>query len=81
MATLFPTDICLPLTRSLSRAHRIRPVKGVGTGELVLAEARDHGADLLVMGGYGHSPWREMIFGGATRQVVSTASLPILLAH
>jgi nucleotide-binding universal stress UspA family protein len=61
--------------------HRIRPVKGVGTGELVLAEARDHGADLLVMGGYGQSPWREMIFGGATRQVVGTSSLPIFLAH
>lgn len=61
--------------------HRIRPVKGVGTGELVLAEARDRGADLLVMGGYGHSPWREMIFGGATREVVGTSRLPILLAH
>jgi nucleotide-binding universal stress UspA family protein len=61
--------------------NRVRPVKGVGTGELLLAEARDHGADLLVMGGYGHSPWREMIFGGATRQVVSTSSLPVLLAH
>jgi nucleotide-binding universal stress UspA family protein len=61
--------------------HHIRPVKGVGHGELLLAEARDRGADLLVMGGYGHAPWREMIFGGATREVVGVSRLPILLAH
>lgn len=57
------------------------PVKGVGPGELVLAAARDHSCDLLVMGGYGHSPWREMLFGGATREVVGTSLLPLLLSH
>lgn len=56
-------------------------VKGVGAGELVLAAARDHQADLLVMGGYGHAPWREFLFGGATREVVGTSLLPLLLAH
>lgn len=61
--------------------HGIRPVKGIGTGELLLAAARDHGADLLVMGGYGHAPWREMIFGGATREIVGSSRLPVLLAH
>ncbi len=53
----------------------------VGPGEQVLAEARDEGADLLVMGGYGHRPWRELLFGGATRQVVGHSLLPVLLAH
>jgi nucleotide-binding universal stress UspA family protein len=62
-------------------AHLIRPVPGVDTGELVLAAARDHGADLLVMGGYGHAPWREMIFGGTTRDVVGVSRLPLLLTH
>jgi nucleotide-binding universal stress UspA family protein len=61
--------------------HGVHKLDGVGTGELLLAAARDAGADLLVMGGYGHAPWREMIFGGATRQVVGTSRLPILLAH
>ena len=61
--------------------HAIRPVEGVGTGELVLEAARDQGADLLVMGGYGRAPWREMIFGGTTRQVVGMSRLPLLLAH
>ena len=38
-------------------------------------------ADLLVMGGYGHSRVREVIFGGFTRHVLSGADLPILMAH
>jgi nucleotide-binding universal stress UspA family protein len=66
----------------ISATHRpVLPVKGVGSGEQILAEARDAGADLLVMGAYGHRPWREMLFGGATRQVVERSLLPVLLAH
>jgi nucleotide-binding universal stress UspA family protein len=62
-------------------AHHVLPVKGVKTGEALLAAARDQSADLLVMGGYGHAPWREMIFGGATAQIVGTSLLPVLLSH
>jgi nucleotide-binding universal stress UspA family protein len=62
-------------------AHHVPPVKGVKTGEALLAAARDQSADLLVMGGYGHAPWREMIFGGATAQIVGTSLLPVLLSH
>jgi nucleotide-binding universal stress UspA family protein len=62
-------------------AHHVQPVKGVKTGEALLAAARDQAADLLVMGGYGHAPWREMIFGGATAQVVGSSRLPVLLSH
>jgi nucleotide-binding universal stress UspA family protein len=36
---------------------------------------------MLVMGGYGHSRTREVIFGGFTRHVLTDASLPILMAH
>ena len=62
-------------------AHHVQPIKGVKTGELLLAAARDKAADLLVMGGYGHAPWREMIFGGATASIVGSSRLPILLSH
>ena len=62
-------------------AQEVYPVKGVGAGELILAAARDNGCDLLVMGGYSRAPWREMLFGGATRQVVGTSLLPLLLSH
>lgn len=62
--------------------HRHSPtVPGVGPGEQLLSAARDENADLLVMGGYGHMPWREFLFGGATREVVGTSLLPLLISH
>lgn len=50
-------------------------------GAALLAKANDLGADLLVMGGYGHSRVHELIFGGVTRHVLDHLTLPILLAH
>jgi nucleotide-binding universal stress UspA family protein len=49
--------------------------------EVLLAAAGVAEADILVMGGYGHSRVREVIFGGFTRHVLSGADLPILMAH
>jgi len=43
--------------------------------------AQDVGADLMVMGAYGHSRLREMVFGGATRELLESAPLPLLMAH
>lgn len=48
-------------------------------GEILLAEARTHGADLLVIGAYGHARLRELVFGGATRQILREAGVPVLL--
>lgn len=39
------------------------------------------GADLMVMGGFGHGRMREMILGGVTRQIVAKPRLPVLMAH
>jgi nucleotide-binding universal stress UspA family protein len=50
-------------------------------GLQLLADAGRAGADLLVMGGYGHSAWREWLLGGATRTVIGASSLPVLLMH
>lgn len=47
----------------------------------LLSHAFDAGADLMVMGGYGHSRFRELILGGATRGVLSTMTLPVLMSH
>lgn len=41
----------------------------------------DTGADLLVMGAYGHSRFREAILGGATRNMLEMAEVPVLMAH
>lgn len=51
------------------------------TGTLLLKAAQEAGADMLVMGGYGHQPWREALFGGVTRDVLGTSLLPLLLMH
>jgi len=42
---------------------------------------RDQNADLLVMGAYGHSRFREAILGGATRNMLEQAEVPVLMAH
>lgn len=49
--------------------------------EILLAAAGAVEADLLVMGGYGHSRVREVIFGGFTRRILGDADLPIFMAH
>lgn len=50
-------------------------------GELLLSRAFDYGADLLVMGCYGHSRAREWIMGGATRTILESMTLPVLMMH
>ena len=47
----------------------------------LLRDAKEHGCDLIVMGGYGHWRIREVIFGGTTRGVLELASIPILMSH
>src|SRR5262249_8910760 len=62
-------------------ANAVYPVERVGGGELLLAAARGRGAELLGMGGYGQARWRQMLFGGTTRQVLGSSLLPLLLSH
>jgi len=50
-------------------------------GTELMIEAAEAGADMLVMGAYGHSRLREFILGGATRRVVAEAAIPVLMAH
>ena len=47
-------------------------------GAVLLVQAGSQGADLLVMGAYGHARLRELVFGGATRHVLRDATLPVL---
>ena len=50
-------------------------------GDTLLSRAYDTGADLLVMGAYGHTRWRELLMGGATRTVLASMTLPVLMSH
>ncbi len=57
------------------------PGSGGTTAALLMDEARYFGADLIVMGGYGHSRVREWILGGATRDMLQSTRIPVLMAH
>jgi nucleotide-binding universal stress UspA family protein len=50
-------------------------------GEAILRAVSETGADLLVMGAYGRSAWRELVLGGATRHVLQHMRVPVLMAH
>ncbi|MCB1883479.1 MAG: universal stress protein [Geminicoccaceae bacterium] len=63
------------------KAEALAVADGEGTsGERLLAIAADRHADLLVMGGYGHSRLRELVLGGTTRHVLRHAALPVLFS-
>ena len=47
----------------------------------ILSHAADASADLLVMGGYGHSRMREFILGGVTRGILASMTVPTLMSH
>jgi nucleotide-binding universal stress UspA family protein len=49
--------------------------------DVIRRHAADRNADLVVMGAYGHSRFREAILGGATRNMLEGCELPVLLAH
>jgi nucleotide-binding universal stress UspA family protein len=53
----------------------------VPIGKALLEQSHQLQADLLVMGAYGHSRLREVILGGATREILAAADLPVLMAH
>ncbi len=54
---------------------------GKNVGRLLLSQAAAFGADLVVMGAYGHSHLREWMFGGVTRTVLYEAGLPVLMSR
>jgi nucleotide-binding universal stress UspA family protein len=49
--------------------------------DAMLSSTADLGADLIVMGAYGHTRWRERLLGGATRGVLASMTVPVLMSH
>jgi nucleotide-binding universal stress UspA family protein len=75
-------DIAQHLARHGVKATVQSTVSGdIGVGDALLSWVSDVSADLLVMGAYGHSRDRELVFGGATRTVLETMTVPVLMAH
>jgi nucleotide-binding universal stress UspA family protein len=65
----------------ISTEAQVIPANGSGTAGLLAAAAEDCGADLVVMGAYGHSRVRELMFGSCTEAFIRAADRPILLMH
>lgn len=53
----------------------------IGVGDVILSGLSDDSADLLVMGAWGHSRMRELVFGGATRHILEHMTVPVLMSH
>jgi nucleotide-binding universal stress UspA family protein len=50
-------------------------------GRVLLTSAKELGADMMVMGAFHHSRWREFILGGVTLTVLEQATIPLFMAH
>ena len=53
----------------------------IKVADTILSHAADCAADFIVMGGYGHSRLREFILGGATRGILESMTVPVLMSH
>lgn len=75
-------DLARHLERhNIDTAVRTLPDKEIDVANMLLSYAADHGADLIVMGGYGHSRLRELVLGGTTREIIRSMTVPVLMAH
>ncbi|MGL5117278.1 MAG: universal stress protein, partial [Beijerinckiaceae bacterium] len=75
-------DIARHLARHDVRA-KVNQVPGGGrtAGAVIADQARYLDAELIVMGGYGHSRFSEWIFGGTTRDMLAKLDAPTLMSH
>lgn len=75
-------DIALSLSRHGVRAEA-ESIYGsdIEVGDMILSRLADKGADMLVMGAYGHSRLRESIFGGVTLKLFREMTVPVLMSH
>lgn len=64
----------------MAEAMRIKASEG-DVGRLLLTTAKTLGADMMVMGAFHHSRWREFILGGVTLTVLEEATIPLFMAH
>ena len=75
------TDVALYLARHGVKINVINQNVTFDIGEALLSLAADLGSDLIIMGGYGHSRFREIMLGGVTRTILSSMTVPVLMAH
>ena len=74
-------DIALYLTRHNIDVNVVSRKTSAATGDALLALADELDSTALVMGGYGHTRFRETLLGGVTRTVLDAMNLPVLMSH
>ncbi len=75
-------DICLHLARHGVNVEAMQiTAKEIDVGNILLSSAADTGADLIVMGGYGHTRLWEVVLSGATRHLLKHMTVPVLMSH
>ena len=74
-------DACAWLHRHGIAARMHRGAPGANVAGALADLAAESGADLVVMGCYGHSRLREQVFGGVTRSTLAKLVVPVLMAH
>ncbi|CAN5263634.1 universal stress protein [soil metagenome] len=57
------------------------PASDIAVADVILSHISDSSANMVVMGGYGHSRLREFVLGGATRGILSSMTVPVLMSH
>ena len=75
-------DIAAVLARHCSNVELDRiPSSGASVAQALLTHAAAGSADLIVMGGYGHSLLRETVFGGVSREMIQRTATPLFMSH
>lgn len=74
-------DLALYLARHHISVEVRRQQTGIDVGNAILSLAADLDCDLLVMGGFGHSRFREVLLGGVTDTILRSMTVPVLMAH
>lgn len=75
------TDLAVYLARHGVTVHMLQPQKSDNVGQSLLELAKKRDSDLLVLGGYGHTRFREFLLGGVTRTILEEANLPVFMSH
>ena len=74
-------DISVHLARHGVNAEADHVQSDLDPGNMLLSRVADKGADLIVMGAYGHARWRELVLGGVTRHMLNHMTVPVLMSH
>jgi nucleotide-binding universal stress UspA family protein len=63
-----------------SQIHQM-PARDIDIGAMLLSRVSDESIDVMVMGAYGHSRFRELILGGVTRHILQQMTVPVFMSH